>query len=103
MSTTTKNPNPRRVAAGRRNRLKRQGLTKAGRQRLKESALVHQPWLRSTGPVTKEGKARVAQNGKSRQIGPKSGREMRTQVQAVCHQIQQMRELRLQIEGERKQ
>src|SRR5450631_2840819 len=56
-------PNPRRVAAGKRNRAKRKGLTPAGRQRLQEAALLHQPWLHSAGPRTSEGKAQAAQNG----------------------------------------
>ena len=56
-------PNPKRVAAGRRNRLKRKGLTPEGRQRLREAALKNKPWLHSTGPKTPEGKMRAAQNG----------------------------------------
>src|SRR5207244_2524112 len=43
-------PNPRRVAAGRRNRALREGLTEAGRRRLRETALRHRPWPYSTGP-----------------------------------------------------
>jgi hypothetical protein len=55
---TTPNPNPRRVAAGRRNRAKRKGLTPEGRVRLRESAHVNQPWQFATGPRTQDGKAR---------------------------------------------
>ena len=50
-------PNPRRVAAGRLNRAKCQGLTEAGRQRLREAALANRPWQFSTGPRTAAGKA----------------------------------------------
>jgi hypothetical protein len=69
-------PNPRRVAAGKRNRAKRQGLTAEGREKLRQNALVSQPWRHATGPRTPEGKARAAQNGKVRQTGAVSTREL---------------------------
>ena len=53
----TKRPNPRRVAAGKRNRAKRKGLTPEGRGKLRQSALRHKPWRFSSGPKTPEGKA----------------------------------------------
>ena len=67
-------PNPNRVRAGRLNRLKRQGLTPAGRERLRQAALRNRPWRFATGPRTPEGKARVAANAKAGQQGPKSVR-----------------------------
>ena len=67
-------PNPRRVAAGKRNQAKRQGLTAEGREKLRQNALVSEPWRQSTGPRTPEGKARSAQNGKVRQRGAVSTR-----------------------------
>ena len=70
-------PNPRRVAAGRRNWLKRGPLTAAGRERLRQSAIKNQPWRWSTGPRTPEGKAKVAANGRKHQKGAKSVRELR--------------------------
>jgi hypothetical protein len=70
-------PNPRRVAAGRRNRAKRKGLTPAGRERLRQAALRSRPWRFSTGPRTAAGKARSAQNGRARQRGPVSARRLR--------------------------
>jgi hypothetical protein len=76
-------PNPRRVAAGRRNRLKRKGLTDAGRERLRQAALQHQPWTRSTGPQTPEGKRRVALNGAKRQRGDVSLRALQRELAAV--------------------
>lgn len=59
-SSVPKNPN--RVAAGRRNRAKRGELTEAGRVKLRQAAMLNQPWNQSTGPVTAEGKAAVASN-----------------------------------------
>ena len=40
-------------------------------------ALAHRPWEQSTGPRSPEGKKRAALNGKSRQIGVLSVRELR--------------------------
>ena len=45
-------PNPRRVAAGERNRTKRRGLTAEGREKLRQSALAARPWQYATGPRT---------------------------------------------------
>jgi hypothetical protein len=70
-------PNPRRVAAGRVNWAKRKGLTPEGREKLREAALANRPWLRTGGPCTPEGKARSAANGRLRQRGPRSVREVR--------------------------
>jgi hypothetical protein len=67
-------PNPRRVAAGERNRTKRRGLTAEGREKLRQSALAARPWQYATGPRTPEGKARAAQNGKARQTADVSTR-----------------------------
>jgi len=75
--TSTPAPNPKRVAAGRSNQRKRKGLTLAGRERLRQSALCHQPWTHSTGPRTAAGKAQAVANGKRRQLGPFSIRELR--------------------------
>jgi hypothetical protein len=69
-------PNPRRVAAGRRNRQLRRGLTDTGRQRLREAAAHHQPWQHATGPRTHTGKARAAANGRGRQQEAVSRREL---------------------------
>jgi hypothetical protein len=64
-------PNPRRVAAGKRNRQKRKGLSPEGRERLRAGALARRLWEHATGPRTPEGKARSARNGQARaQSGP---------------------------------
>lgn len=70
-------PSPRRVAAGKLNRRKRGPLTAAGLERLREVALSNRPWARSTGSRTPEGKAAAARNGKVRQKGERSIREVR--------------------------
>jgi len=55
-------------------------LTSAGREKLRQTALKHQPWRFSTGPRTAEGKRVVALNGKRRQKGAKSVREIRAEL-----------------------
>jgi hypothetical protein len=87
-------PNPRRVAAGKRNRAKRGGLTPGGRKRLQLAALLHEPWLHSTGPRTAEGKARVALNGKKRQVGSQSVREIRAELADLQSLLGEMKERR---------
>jgi hypothetical protein len=91
-------PNPRRVAAGLANQKLRKPHTRDGRQRLRAAILRNQPWLRSTGPRTPEGKARAAENGRKRQKGTLStpqlrailaevrslSRSMSRQVKVVC-------------------
>jgi hypothetical protein len=59
--------NPRRVLAGRLNQLKGRGLTNVGREKLRQSALKHQPWFHFTGPKTQQGKLQARRNGKRRQ------------------------------------
>ncbi len=76
-------PNPKRVAAGKRNRQLRKGLTPEGRERLRQVALLHKPWQYSTGPRTPAGKAKVALNGKVRQQGARSVREVRRDLADV--------------------
>jgi hypothetical protein len=85
-------PSPVRVAAGRANRRRRGPLTAAGRARLRAAALRHQPWLSATGPVTSAGKAQAARNGKRRQLGSRSVRELRADVRAARQLVQAMRE-----------
>ncbi len=75
--------NPRRVAAGRRNRRLRKGLSDEGRERLRQSALAHAPWRHSTGPRSAEGKAQARRNGKRRQIGDISVRELSAELADV--------------------
>jgi hypothetical protein len=94
MTTTAATPNPKRVAAGRRNRVLRGNLTPEGRERLRQTALKHQPWRLATGPRSVAGKAMAAANGKKRQKGPKSIRQIRKELADVGDLLRQMRELR---------
>ena len=55
-------------------------MTAAGREKLRQTALKHQPWRFSTGPRTPEGKAKVAMNGKRQQRNELSVREMRREL-----------------------
>jgi hypothetical protein len=91
-------PNPRRVAAGKRNRALRKGLTEEGRQRLREAALRGEPWKHATGPKTPEGKARSAANGKKRQLGPLSVREIRADLAGLRGLLGDMRATRELVE-----
>lgn len=84
---------PRRVAAGKLNRLKRQGLTDAGRQRLREAALANRPWLHSTGPTSEAGRVRSAANGRFRQSGATSKRQLRREMRAILVQAQGLKGL----------
>ena len=97
MSTQTL-PNPKRVAAGKRNRALRKAITKEGRERLRANAQLHQPWRYSTGPRTPVGKARCAANGKKRQKGARSMREVRREVaelRLLLHEMHDLREMAL--------
>ena len=51
--------NPKRIIAGRANRRRRGPLTEAGRQRLREAALLHKPWKHATGPRIAAGRAQA--------------------------------------------
>jgi hypothetical protein len=75
---------PARVAAGRLNRLLRKGLTAEGRERLRQAALANRPWQHATGPTTAEGKARSALNGRVRQKGELSARQLRAELAEVA-------------------
>jgi hypothetical protein len=92
-------PNPRRVAAGRLNRAKCRGITDAGRQRLRDAAFRNSPWLRSTGPRTAAGKARVAANGKAKQVDEVSRREVQRELAGVDDVIRRLAAIRRQVCG----
>ena len=84
-------PNPKRVAAGKRNRALRKALAPEALQRLRDHALRDKPWRFSTGPTTAAGKARAAANGKKRQIGPRSVREIKSDLADLYELMHQMR------------
>ena len=85
-------PNPKRVAAGRLNWIKRRGLSPDGRERLRLAALRTKPWRHSTGPKTSIGKAKAAANGRKRQCGLVSLRELKADLCALRALLRDMRE-----------
>src|SRR5690242_5502775 len=86
----SRSPNPRRVAAGKLNVLKRKGFTPAGLERVRQAALANRPWQYSTGPRTPAGKARSASNGRARQKGARSVRELRAELAEFLTLVQEM-------------
>jgi hypothetical protein len=52
--------NPKRVAAGRKNRAKRGPLSAESRAKLRQHAFDNRPWEHATGPTSVEGKVRSA-------------------------------------------
>lgn len=54
--------NPKRIAAGKRNRAKAAPITEATRQKLRDAIFARKPWLKSTGPKSSSGKKRTAKN-----------------------------------------
>ena len=99
--TTTSVPtkSPSRVRAGSANRAHWKGFTPAGLERLRETARRNAPWRFSTGPRTAEGKARAALNGRLRQKGRLSVRQVRAEVADVGGIISMMGELRQSLRG----
>ena len=83
-------PNPRRVAAGQRNRRLRRGLTEDGRRRLRAAALRHQPWRAATGPSTAEGRQRAQANLRRTRSSPEreQARELIQALQAHLGNLQ---------------
>jgi hypothetical protein len=89
--------NPKRVAAGKRNRAKWKGFTEEGLQRLRETIFRIKPWRFTRGPTTPEGKAQVARNGKKRQLGPTSIAEAKVEVAGLQRALQALREYRAAV------
>lgn len=55
-------------------------FTAKHRELLRQFAMLNRPWEHSTGPRTAAGKARVAENGRKRQKGEESVRQIRRNV-----------------------
>lgn len=87
-------PNPKRVAAGKLNWLKRKGVTDAGREKQRRVALEHEPWKHSTGPRSPKGKAQSVINGKVRQKGNLSTSERQDKVAEVNKLAKEMKSTR---------
>ena len=96
-SDPTHTKNPKRVAAGKRNRSLRRGLTAGGVRRLRDAALMHQPWTHSTGPKTAAGKQKVSQNGRWRQTGQTSKRQLRAELASVCQLARDLAKARKEL------
>jgi hypothetical protein len=79
--------------AAKLNRQKRGPLSEAGREKLREGALKHCPWRHATGPRTQQGKAQARRNGKRRQSGPLSTREMKAELREARHLVRSIRNL----------
>ncbi len=65
-----------------------------GLDRLRASAMATRPWELTCGPRTAEGKARSSQNGRVRQRGEKSVRELRAELADVFTLMNEMTEAR---------
>jgi hypothetical protein len=84
----------RRSETNRRNRAKWRGFTPEGLEKIRATTLATQPWRYTTGPKTSEGKARSARNGRFRQKGEKSARELRAELADVATLMNKMTEAR---------
>jgi hypothetical protein len=71
--------------------MKWRGFTAEGLERLRLAALKNQPWKRSTGPRTAAGKRRSSENGRARQKGPVSVRQIEAELAEVCDLMARMR------------
>ena len=80
--------NPKRVLAGRSNRMKRGPLSLETMHRMRDAINRKKPWQLSTGPRTPAGKAKVARNGKVRQMNPRSIREIRADICGIMCMIE---------------
>ena len=50
----------------------------------------NRPWEKTRGPISPEGRARASKNGRSKQRGEKSRREMQAELAGVLTLINQM-------------
>ena len=80
--------NPKRVLAGRSNRMKRGPLPLESIYRMRDAIDRKKPWQLSTGPRTPAGKAIAARNGRVRQINLRSIREIRADICGIMCMIE---------------
>ncbi len=104
MTAHANTKNPRRVAAGQLNGVKRRPWKEEDRLRLAVQCRERRPWLGSTGPRTLQGKLRAAANGRKRRPDPQSLRQARAEFAAVRRMVKQMapfhRAIRAVVAGE---
>jgi len=72
----------------------RKGLTDTGRQRLRDSAMLHKPWRFATGPRSEVGRAQSRKNGKRRQTGELSVRQVQAMTADAMSLVKSMAKLR---------
>ena len=97
---TPREKDPKKVAAGKLGRWARGPLSQAGRAKLRAAAYRNRPWEHSTGPTTPEGKRKAAANGKVRQTGSRSTRELRADVAELEGLLKSLREVQALAAGE---
>ncbi len=61
-----------------------------GLERLRAAALANRPWTKARGPVTPQGKERSARNGRYRQEGKASRRELAAELKCVFALMESM-------------
>ena len=81
---------PQRSEPSNRRRPRSCQFSPEGLERLRAAAKATRPWERSCGPRTAAGKARSAQNGRLRQKGEKSVRELRAELASLFTLIHEM-------------
>jgi hypothetical protein len=86
---SSRTPDPRRSEINRRNRQSRRGFSPEGREKVCAAIRANRPWEPSTGPRTREGKARAARNG-FRGFERPSVRRLRAEIAGVVALINQM-------------
>lgn len=88
--TSSQKKNPKRVAAGKLNRLKAGMIGSQGLISLRQAALTNRPWEKSTGPRTDKGKRIAAANGAKQQKGPWSARQVRRELKQLNQLVDQL-------------
>jgi len=88
--TSSQKKNPKRVAAGKLNRLKAGMIGSLGLISLRQAALTNRPWESSTGPRTDKGKRIAAANGAKQQKGPWSARQVRRELKQLNQLVDQL-------------
>jgi hypothetical protein len=81
---------PRQAEPALRNRRRPKNWSTEGLERLRAAAWATRPWELTRGPTTAAGKARSAANGRSRQKGEKSVRQLRAELASVLILIEEM-------------
>lgn len=73
-------------------RRRRPRLTPEARERFRQNALRHRPWLKSTGPKTAEGKARCCHNARKYPRSPSTLHTILADALGVAMQLAAVRQ-----------